>query len=41
MVVEALVFGEGGRGVLDGHLALAEAPELGSGAVVGALDNAV
>jgi len=41
MVVEALVFGEGGRGVLDGHFALVEAPELGSGAVVGALDDAV
>ncbi len=41
MVVEALVFGEGGRGIPDGHLALVEAPELGSGAVVGALDNAV
>jgi len=41
VVVEVLVFGQGGRGVLDGHFARVEAPELSSGAVVGALDDAV
>ncbi len=41
VVVEALVFGQRGGDVPDGHFSLAEAPELGSGAVVGALDDAV
>ncbi len=41
MVVEALVFGQRGGDVPDGHFSLVEAPELGSGAVVGALDDAV